>query len=106
MKTHVNMGSLLLFFSIHFNLVDANLFFTISIILICSLGLNVHLSQQNTYCNQAYYLKPEALSSNNFPLPLTVPLSVIRGRSYFKETKEHSSICVKTAKVYLFEHIQ
>ena len=38
MKTQVNVGSYLLFFSIHFKLVDAYLFFTITIILICYLG--------------------------------------------------------------------
>lgn len=102
--------------SIHFKLVGAYLFFTISIILTCSFGFvlcswycfwffNLCLSQQNIYCNHAYYLISVAFSSNNFPLLSTVPLSVMRGRAYFKRSKEHSGICVKTAKVYLFEHI-
>lgn len=65
------------FFPIHFKLVDAYLCFSISSILIRSV-------------------------CNNSPLLLTEPLSVMRGWSYLKKPKEHSSICVKTAEVHLY----
>lgn len=88
-------------FPIHFKLVNAYLCFTISSIL-CLFVLDVHFSQENSYYNHAQYLIAAALSSNNSPLLLTEPLSVMRGWSYFKEPKEHSSLCVKTAEVLIF----
>lgn len=93
----------------HFKLEDIYLIFTMSkysLKLFFCFFKDVYLSQQNICCNHAYYLITAAVPSSYFPLPLMVLLSVRTGRSCFKESKEDSSICVKTAAVYIFEHIQ